>query len=61
MLGHQWRKPVEDIIDRAILVPLCLVSVGLGEGKGAGLVLPRCNTEGMTLHLADFSGNHIDF
>ena len=25
------------------------------EGKGAGLVLPRCNTEGMTLHLADIS------
>ena len=23
------------------------------EGKGAGLVLPRCNTEGMTLHLAE--------
>ncbi len=25
------------------------------EGKGAGLVLPRCNTEGMTLHLAEIS------
>ena len=25
------------------------------EGKGAALVLPRCNTEGMTLHLAEIS------
>jgi hypothetical protein len=25
------------------------------EGKAAGLVLPRCNTEGMTLHLAEIS------
>ena len=25
------------------------------EGKGAGLVLPRCNTEAMTLHLAEIS------
>ena len=25
------------------------------EGKGAGLVLPRCNTEGMTLHLTEIS------
>ncbi len=25
------------------------------EGKGAGLVLPRCNTEGMTLHLVEIS------
>jgi transposase len=25
------------------------------EGKGAGLVLPRCNTEGMTLHLSGIS------
>jgi hypothetical protein len=25
------------------------------EGKGAGLVLPRCNTEGMTAHLAEIS------
>ena len=26
-----------------------------GQGKGAALVLPRCNTEGMTLHLAEIS------
>ena len=25
------------------------------EGKGAALVLPRCNTQGMTLHLAEIS------
>ena len=25
------------------------------EGKGAGLVLPRCNTEAMTLHLREIS------
>ena len=25
------------------------------QGKGAGLVLPRCNTEAMTLHLAKIS------
>ena len=25
------------------------------EGKSAALVLPRCNTEGMTLHLAEIS------
>ncbi len=25
------------------------------EGKGAGLVLPRCNTQAMTLHLAEVS------
>ena len=25
------------------------------EGKGAGLVLPRCTTEGMTLHLKEIS------
>ena len=25
------------------------------EGKGAGIVLPRCNTEGMALHLAEIS------
>jgi transposase len=25
------------------------------EGKAAGLVLPRCNTEGMTLHLAEIA------
>lgn len=25
------------------------------QGKAAGLVLPRCNTEGMTLHLAEIS------
>ena len=25
------------------------------EGKGAALVLPRCNTHGMTLHLAEIS------
>ena len=25
------------------------------EGKGAGLVHPRCNTQGMTLHLAEIS------
>jgi transposase len=25
------------------------------EGKGAALVLPRCNTEGMTLHLAEIA------
>jgi len=25
------------------------------EGKGAGLILPRCNTEAMTLHLAEIS------
>jgi transposase len=25
------------------------------EGKGAGLVLPRCNTEAMTLHLAEIA------
>jgi transposase len=25
------------------------------QGKGAGLVLPRCNTEGVTLHLAEIS------
>jgi transposase len=25
------------------------------EGKSAGLVLPRCNTEGMTLHLAEIA------
>ena len=25
------------------------------RGKGAGLVLPRCDTEGMTLHLAEIS------
>ena len=25
------------------------------DGKGAALVLPRCNTEGMTLHLAEIS------
>ena len=25
------------------------------EGKGAALVLPRCNTEGMTLHLQEIS------
>lgn len=25
------------------------------RGKGVGLVLPRCNTEGMTLHLAEIS------
>jgi hypothetical protein len=25
------------------------------EGKAAGLVLPRCNTEGVTLHLAEIS------
>lgn len=25
------------------------------EGKGAALVLPRCNTRGMTLHLAEIS------
>ena len=25
------------------------------EGKGAALVLPRCNTKGMTLHLAEIS------
>ena len=25
------------------------------KGKGAALVLPRCNTEGMTLHLAEIS------
>ena len=33
------------------------------ERKGAGLVLPRCNTQAMTLHLAEISkaiepGNH---
>ena len=25
------------------------------EGKGAALVLPHCNTEGMTLHLAEIA------
>lgn len=25
------------------------------EGKGAALILPRCNTQGMTLHLAEIS------
>src|SRR4051812_50171990 len=25
------------------------------EGKGAGLVLPRCTTEGMTLHLKEIA------
>src|SRR4029450_199991 len=25
------------------------------EGKGAGLVLPRCTTEGMTLHLREIA------
>ena len=25
------------------------------EGKGAGLVLPRCSTQAMTLHLAEIS------
>ena len=35
------------------------------EGKGAALVLPRCNTEGMTLHLAGISaavapGDHAE-
>src|SRR3712207_8775603 len=25
------------------------------EGKGAGLVLPRCTTEGMALHLAEIA------
>jgi hypothetical protein len=29
------------------------------HGKGAGLVLPRCTTEGMTLHPeGDFAGGH---
>jgi hypothetical protein len=27
------------------------------QGKGAGLVLPRCTTEGMALHLAEVSRN----
>lgn len=27
------------------------------EGKGAGLVLPRCNTEAMNLHLVEISAN----
>jgi hypothetical protein len=27
------------------------------EGKGVGLVLPRCTTAGMTLHLAEISYN----
>ena len=28
------------------------------EGKGAGLVLPRCTSEGMTLHLRACSGTY---
>jgi hypothetical protein len=30
-------------------------AICLAEGKGAGLVLPRCNTEGMTFRLAEIS------
>ncbi len=44
LLTHCWASP-----------STLSCSICPAEGKGAALVLPRCNTEGMTLHLAEIS------
>ena len=41
--------------DRRTASPYIFGAISPAEGKAAGLVLPWCNTEAMTLHLVEIS------
>jgi hypothetical protein len=49
--GTRPRQPADQRYQNAYLFG----AICPAKGKGAALVLPRCNTEGMTLHLAEIA------
>ncbi|MGY2736653.1 hypothetical protein ACVWYO_004327 [Sphingomonas sp. UYP23] len=53
-LGEAWHAPSAPK-DQRTKSAYIYGAICPAEGRAAGLILPRCNTEGMTLHLAEIA------